>query len=224
MERRVKERLVGASILVVLVVLIVPELLSGPKRASEMPQTSLPGTADPVRSVTVDLATSKATTTDDAGAPVAAPDGVTASAAPATAANGASTPDTDPNADAAPNAESAPTVAVGPTEPAASQSATPPQSATLPQPATPPQAGAIAPNTPHHGWQAQLGSFAARANAERLERQLKAEGFSPAMSATGTGPALRYRVRVGPVTDRAAAEKLVAKLKKAGEPATVVAP
>ena len=30
MDRRVKERLVGASILVVLVVLIVPELLSGP--------------------------------------------------------------------------------------------------------------------------------------------------------------------------------------------------
>src|ERR1700688_4884165 len=30
MDRRVKERLVGASILVVLIVLIVPELLSGP--------------------------------------------------------------------------------------------------------------------------------------------------------------------------------------------------
>ena len=31
MDRRVKERLIGASILVVLIVLIVPELLSGPK-------------------------------------------------------------------------------------------------------------------------------------------------------------------------------------------------
>ena len=31
MDRRVKERLIGASILVALVVLVVPELLSGPK-------------------------------------------------------------------------------------------------------------------------------------------------------------------------------------------------
>src|SRR6202042_3337464 len=33
MDRRVKERLIGATILVVLIVLIVPELLSGPKPA-----------------------------------------------------------------------------------------------------------------------------------------------------------------------------------------------
>lgn len=201
MERRVKERLIGATILVVLVVLIVPELLSGPKRAIEVPQASPPGAADPVRSVTVDLATSKATTTDDAGAPVAAADAVNPPAAP---------PDS--------NADPAPPAAVGPMELPAQQPVTPPQ------PTPPLQSAAIVPSTPQHGWQAQLGSFAARANAERLERQLKAKGFSPAMSATGTGPALRYRVRVGPVTDRAAAEKLVAKLKQAGEAATLVAP
>ena len=33
MDRRVKERLIGASILVALIVLVVPELLSGPKPA-----------------------------------------------------------------------------------------------------------------------------------------------------------------------------------------------
>ena len=38
MDRRVKERLVGASILVVLIVLIVPELLSGPAPAPVGPR------------------------------------------------------------------------------------------------------------------------------------------------------------------------------------------
>ena len=59
MDRRLKERLAGATILVVLIVLIVPELLSGPKRA--VPARPSPSSAtEPVRNVTVDLATNKA--------------------------------------------------------------------------------------------------------------------------------------------------------------------
>ena len=62
MDRRVKERLVGASILVVLIVLIVPELLSGPPGPAPVPVgPRLPVSApEPVRNITVDLATSKA--------------------------------------------------------------------------------------------------------------------------------------------------------------------
>ena len=64
MERRAKERLIGASILVVLIVLIVPELLSGPKPAAPVAEPQrLPAAAstpEPTRTVTVDLATSKA--------------------------------------------------------------------------------------------------------------------------------------------------------------------
>ena len=60
MDRRVKERLIGASILVALVVLVVPELLSGPK-PTVAPAPTLPAAApDPIRNVTVDLTTSKA--------------------------------------------------------------------------------------------------------------------------------------------------------------------
>src|SRR5260370_16712083 len=62
MDRRVKERLVGATILVVLIVLIVPELLSGPKaRVTPVQPPSAAGPAEAVRNVTVDLATSKTT-------------------------------------------------------------------------------------------------------------------------------------------------------------------
>ncbi|MGO9040051.1 MAG: SPOR domain-containing protein [Steroidobacteraceae bacterium] len=60
MDRRVKERLVGATILVVLIVLIVPELLSGPHRpSSSSSSVSLPV---PTRNVSVDLTTSGTST------------------------------------------------------------------------------------------------------------------------------------------------------------------
>jgi len=209
MDRSVKERLVGATILGLFVVLIVPELLSGPKRATDLSQASLPGAAEPIRSVTVDLATSKVIA-DDAGTAAAVTDDVAA---------GASAPDPASSA------------ALGqPEQPAEPPAATPPlavaPAAGAAQSAAPPPPPSSSPPRPReaNGWQAQLGSFAARANAERLERQLEAEGFSPSMSTTGAGLAVRYRVRVGPVADRAAAEKLVARLKKAGHPATFMAP
>ena len=58
MDRRVKERLIGATILVVLIVLIVPELLSGPKpRMTAVQPSSSAGPSEAVRNVTVDLTT-----------------------------------------------------------------------------------------------------------------------------------------------------------------------
>ena len=58
-DRRLKERLLGASILMVLIVLIVPELLSGPAPAPAA--LKLPtSTPEPVRNITVDLTTAKA--------------------------------------------------------------------------------------------------------------------------------------------------------------------
>ena len=64
MDRRVKERLIGATILVVLIVLIVPEMLSGPRRPRRRRRSPPACRSD--RSVSVDLATSKATTQPDA--------------------------------------------------------------------------------------------------------------------------------------------------------------
>ena len=67
MDRRLKERLVGATILVALIVLIVPELLSGPKRPTLPPLAAgLP--AAPSRSVVVDLDTRKAIAEPDSAA------------------------------------------------------------------------------------------------------------------------------------------------------------
>ena len=70
----------------------------------------------------------------------------------------------------------------------------------------------------------QLGSFASRANAEALSRQLQAEGFNVYLSPIGTGGAARYRVRLGPVADRAAAAAIMARLQAHQHAATLVPP
>jgi cell division septation protein DedD len=75
-----------------------------------------------------------------------------------------------------------------------------------------------------HAWSVQLGSFASHDNADKLLRQLKAQGFSAFVSPGGSGASLRYRVRIGPMADRGAALQEMAKLKMSGHVASIVAP
>jgi cell division protein FtsN len=67
----------------------------------------------------------------------------------------------------------------------------------------------------------QLGSFASRANAERLAQQVHGMGFQVSVSRGSTGRRL-YRVQVGPAHDHAAAEQMAAKLRAQGHAGTVV--
>jgi cell division septation protein DedD len=70
----------------------------------------------------------------------------------------------------------------------------------------------------------QLGSFASHANADKLVRQLRAQGFVVYVLSGGSGSSLRYRVRIGPMADRAAAAQVMAKLKAQGHVSTLVPP
>ena len=215
MDRRVKERLVGASILVVLIVLIVPELLSGPAPAP--PASALPlRTPEPVRNVTVDVATSKTQSPQQASAdPPAAPASSAAAsdAAPGALASGASAP----GASASGASASAPAPIPAPA---------PAPSAPLENTRPPPTSAATAgkPAMPAHSWAVQLGSFASHENADKLARQLKSQGYAVFVLPGGSGSSLRYRVRVGPMADRGAAAQTAAKLKAAGQTASLVAP
>jgi DedD protein len=92
-----------------------------------------------------------------------------------------------------------------------------------PQASKPGSAFAPAGASNHH-WAVQLGSFASRANAQKLVRQLKPHDAAIFVSPSGKGAAVRYRVRIGPLADRDAAERMVAKLKKEGHAASLVAP
>jgi DedD protein len=225
MERRAKERLIGASILVVLIVLVVPELLSGPKPTASAPQPQrLPAAAstpEPIRNVTVDLATSKAPTiaeTDSAPAPRAAAE---ATLQPASAAT---VPAPEPESEAratAPSAAPAPPAVGGPAVRG------PPVSGPLDSQASSPisKSGSAHGEVSHSpSWSVQLGSFASRANADNLVHRLKAQGFAAYILTGGSGAATRHRVRVGPLADRGAAERSAAKLKTLGHSSSLVAP
>jgi DedD protein len=202
MDRRVKERLVGATILVVLIVLIVPELLSGPHRLSSPPGASLPA---PTRNVSVDLATSKATPAPQAG-DLAPP---TLEPLPARPPN--SPPSVSTLGAQAPAGSGLETRSPGTKSPLSgtAKSATPNEAQAAPA---------------RDAWSVQLGSFSSRANADKLVHQLKARGLSAYLISSGSGSAARFKVRIGPLADRAAAEREVDKLKGAGHSATVVAP
>jgi cell division protein FtsN len=73
-------------------------------------------------------------------------------------------------------------------------------------------------------WAVQLGSFASKANAEKLVRALSAKGHTATISAAGSGASLRYRVRMASLVDREAAERVLQRLKAQGQAATLVPP
>ncbi|MDP9010848.1 MAG: SPOR domain-containing protein [Pseudomonadota bacterium] len=216
MDRRVKERLIGASILVALIVLVVPELLSGPKA----PLASAPRTAiapEPTRNVTVDLATSKAPANSEVEPGT---QGSTASPGPPTvAASAAQGTEAVPTPSAAaPVATPATTSAATPaTAPASSSSAAPARPAAV-------ETAVSSPISSRTAWAVQLGSFANRANAENLSHRLKGQGFPVYVLPGGSGTSVRYRVRVGPLANRDSAERTAAKLKSIGHVSSLVAP
>ncbi len=225
MDRRVKERLVGATILVVLIVLIVPELLSGPKPKPAVPPIAAhpeePVGPPPVRNVTVDLLV-----------------GQTSGEAETAAASAAAPPPTDTPSVPSAASEDVASVAAPRDQPAAPAGAMPRRDQAPPtittlraQQAAPPALEneglppkSASPAVPHRGWAVQLGSFVSRGNAETLVHRLKAHDSSAYVSSSGKGPALRYRVRIGPLADRAAAERVRLKLVKEGFSASLVFP
>jgi cell division septation protein DedD len=204
LEQQAKERLTGGVILVVLLVLLVPELLTGPR---PLPP-AVPAQPDqaPMRSYTMDLGESVHANS----APVAASTTVPPASEPVARTPLASAP--APAPEPAPAAASAPTPTPAPaTTPAPARAPTP-----APQRRTATVVSPTAPAT-HDSWTVQLGTFSSRENAAHLVASLKSHGFSGSIAeATKSGHKL-YRVRVGAERDRASAQKLLARLKAAGE-------
>jgi DedD protein len=254
MDHRVKERLIGATILVALIVLIVPELLSGPKPAPLPPLAA--GLPSSTRNVSVNLATSKATPqpqaadaasegaaareTPGAAGTRAAGSSVSGGGAGASTVSGAAPPGASAEASAPgrPSGAGANAVAPGSSAAAASSAWSAPTVATLKaqESAAPLETAVSSPRSAvenaaasdsagahgRRGWAVQLGSFASKANAEKLLHQLPGSGFY--LVSSGSGPSLRYRVRMGPLADRGVAERAVTKLKAQGHAATIVTP
>ncbi len=247
-----KERLTGAIILVVLIVLLVPELLSGPSRSAPVPQAAASSSSEepPLRSYTINLA-------DDSHPAASSAE----TSSPLPQASGPAQPSPIVESPTQPPAPSASDPGNSQTPEQTHESAQPPPSpvttpqatsAEQPQPTAPrhsaseqhpspaeravggqhyaalgkePAAERASPATKSSGsgeWMVQLGVFANHANAERLAQELKGKGFHTVVSETGGGRRTLWRVRAGPVAERTAAEQLNARLRNAGHPGSVV--
>lgn len=205
MERHLKERLIGATVLVAATIILVPEMLSGPgeaRRASPV--------AESVKTYSVDLK-------------------------PATAP--ALPPVQPPNGEATTELAAEPPPAVVPEIPAQEQPPVPapeplpPTSETAPAEAQPageaasqPEAVPVPSPTPaaSGAWAIQVGSFSTKAKATTVARDLERQGFPSFVRATTLGGKTLYRVRVGPLAERSAAETMLAKVRARSSGAAIV--
>ena len=228
-----RQRLIGAVALVVIVVIVVPELLTGPRRPT--PQVE---PAAQVRTVTIDLAAGERGTiarvpppaaaapaaVTGATVPASAPAAPAALAAPAAAASASqATPATAPHSSAAVPAVAPPAVTAAKAPPStappsagnATASKTAPDAAAAPASrGGAPQPAATAPGA--QGWVVQLGSFASRDNAMHLVNDLRRKGYAAfVVEYRGPGRVL-YRARVGPEQDRARIDAIAQRLVREG--------
>lgn len=221
MDEQLKARLIGATVLVVLAVLLVPELLSGRKVHSPGDSTGQPrGT----RSYTINLGGGITEGTPPASPSPARP----AEVAPQQRADQADTPapTSEPEPQPEPRSAAATPVAREPApqaEPAPSPSR-PSQAAAAPEPASTPSVASASPVPAAAGgrYSVQVGAFGSTETARRLVADLRRDGYPAYVAPLQKQGKTLHRVRVGPAATREEADRLAARLKGKGLPATVV--
>ncbi len=220
MDLSLKQRLLGAAVLIALAVIFVPMFISGsgPQKPVTMETTTLAIPKAPDREFqTRDLSLApppaaapaddnRITTVDTSTAPK--PDAAAPAAAPA-------------SSPAPARSETAPA------QPAKPESAKPEPA--KPEPAKPASAPAPearpAPGQAAHGrYAVHLGVYSASKNAAELVAALKKDGFAAYSEAIDYQGKRAERVRVGPFADRAAAEAVRLRIKqlKPSVPGSVV--
>jgi cell division septation protein DedD len=225
MDDALKARLIGATVLVALAVILIPELLSG--RKPETADVATPATARGTRTVTIDLtAAAQGTAPASVSAPAVAPSLQRASAAATTSAATPAAPDREPAvAPVSPSSSSTPQAA--PAQPRPQADSSPVRPADNDAAKSPPTTKAVVTPTPaipaRGGWAVQVGAFGSAASADKLAHELQSKGYKSYVSPVARSGKTLYRVRVGPEAERSRAEGLAASLKGRGLPATVVA-
>jgi len=198
MDNAFKERLVGAVVLVLLVVIVVPALLSGP-RESATPATAADavdvpaGPAGEVRVVEIDLT------------------GKQGQAAATTVLE----PVEDPAALPAPGQQTTPADHGADVTAQVAEPTRPPEDA--------PTRPVEAPAPPAGGWAVQVAALSSGEAAAKLAADLKGKGYSAFVLEHRADGRVFYRVRVGPEPQRERADALAARLLGEGLKPTVVA-
>lgn len=222
MERQVKERLVGAAVLVAAAIILVPEMLSGPEKPASVSGAENP--AGSVKTYSIDLqqpAGPMASVT--AEPPPVSEETPTASSAERDAASSAddeSTAEPFQAPVAAENPESAkpntPSVVEQPAEKRPPAAVPPATEKTIDK------AVEKKPASSSGGWAIQVGSFTTQEKAKSVSQGLEKRGFSTFVRTATVNGKVWYRVRVGPMAERSAAESMLAKVKASQPSASVV--
>lgn len=186
MERRLKERLIGVAVLVMLAVILIPMILDdSSERDIAITKTNIPARPkDDFNSRIVPLKESDLT-------PI--PEKATAKA------------DTEPLLDALPD-----DVPVNQSE---AMSAPEPEKE-IEKKSTQLSEKAVSNNMGVTAWVVQLGSFSSEENAKGLNEKLRKSGYPAFVEPVKRGATTAFRVRVGPEILRSDAETLKQKLKK----------
>lgn len=225
MDQGLKERLIGAAVLVALAAWIVPLVLDGDgnsdgEGAAEMPlliDLPVPDEPLPVQRQTLNLTPPPAVAEPPTPGPRAAeppPAAPRVAESPGSAPSAANTPE--------PIAERPAMAAAAERRPAP----TPATPVAQPQPrAAAPSAAAQAARAPSAAgaWQVQLGSFSEEENALRLVQRVSTFGSKAAVSNVRSNGRTMYRVRVGPHATREEASAVASALSAHGFVAQVVA-
>ncbi len=195
MERALKERIIGAIVLVIFVVLVVPIFLDGPPEDGEIvsERILLPGQKDQdIKTIVLERGRSEpipaaSSTKDDSGKKEDIP--------------------------------AEPKVTQAPPEPVPQQQSVREEQAPMSQP----QTAVVKPAASTTGmWAVQLGSFSNKENAEKLAADLRKQGYAAFLSQLQTSSGQLHRVRIGPQKDRASAEAMAARLLKVNQKGQVV--
>jgi DedD protein len=195
MERALKERIIGAIVLVVFVVLVVPIFLDGPPEDGEIvsERVLLPGQTDDQDTKTVILDRERSEPIPVANSPQPEP------------------------------VEKKEQKPVPQPQPVVESPVQQPVARAEPEPAPAPPKDVPKPAASTTGmWAVQLGSFSSKDNAEKLAADLRKQGYAAFLSQLQTSSGTLHRVRIGPQKDRASAEAMAARLLKVGHKGQVV--
>lgn len=206
-DNKLKQRLIGAAVLIILVVIFVPMLLDEPREAN-LKATNIPPQPETGFN-------SKVTPLDD---PMPLNEVVSV---PRTPGEGSAV-----IVDAAPVDATAPAPTPSASGAASSTPAAPAASAELAVPDQPHEAEDAAAEVAKDmsnaaidrlavsAWVVQLASFSNEQNALKLRDQLRAKGYTTFVEAVDAKGTKVFRVRVGPELDRLRAEAIREKLEK----------
>lgn len=207
MDQGLKERLVGAAVLVAIGVWLIPWVLDGPENTSENSTSSLqlPAAEEPVpmRTQTLRIGSPAEQQAAAPAAPQPEPSAATPAAPEPPAAAPEPAADSEAEVAVATAAPEPATVAPAPATPAPKPAATP---APAPRPAAPPATAAKG------DWVVQLGSFGAEDNARKLAQRADQFGYKASVSSTRANGRTLYRVRVGPYETRRSADAAASAL------------